>query len=922
MSEIFNIRSITESHFSEWHQDSAVSELITELNVRSLSDPCHIDELLNRNANNRWKHWEHGGGWAVIGVDPETDEPTFDGAQFKPDTPVQKFENGQPKFRRDGSPDYQKYFSASATEATPLFLNTGIPGYWSEVLTNNSQLLITEGAKKAGAALSAGEATISIPGVTTGQRKGKLKKDLARYCTVGRTIILAFDSDLFHNPNICKALDRLGKLILERGSLVRVLLLPRETKGIDDFIVTHGAEAFKTLVDEALIFEEWRKEFLFDKRKGQILSKPDPNSTDEPLLVPMAEENYILKAQSCLYSNTQWISSKGILYQWVGTHYQEVDKEEEKRRISAWCASTPVMTIDGWLYKYATDTHVQNIYSWVLTSVAVASSRLNPPGINCLNGTITLSWEKNQPSWKLEPHNPDIFYTYVSQIEFDKSADPTSCDRLLECLEPDQREIFLKTLAATLDLTTIRKFCGRDVKAILCLGKGNNGKDALREATKEVYGSQGVVSTTVSDFQLYDQGKKFYLAKLEHARISWSSENSSVNQLDNIQALKQAITGDPLDIERKTVQDYSVSPNAVFFFNINDAPNLQASMEAIKSRWAVLSFNKTFKSNADPSKGELEADSRFRYDPEFLRKEVAPALLNKMLAALSDVARKGIDYSCTEAALQEIQREMNHLRAFCQDVRLDYLSGGQVYMGELHKVLYQWYIDNGYLTIITNSKGEQKKDWTEPARRGDKLIKVSKDVYQRFQELFPTAKTGTDYSRERAGQIYLEGIGFTAESLTTTNSPNAYYNIGSTAEALNSGAGDVIFGNTTKNFPTANHQFKVGDRVKAKHPTTYGIPEDQELTINSISGDIAAVNYEGCRQVFGINIPVSQLSLVPAFKINDRVAHSNPGQKSYNWHGRIIAFHQIGSSLMAEVKWRESRRKEPFVYKLSDLRLI
>jgi hypothetical protein len=227
---------IHRTHFDEWVKASGVDPQITSLNVRSLVDPCEIDELLNRNTNNRWRHWEHGPGWAVTGVDPKTGDRTYEGCQFKPDTPVHRFEEGKLKYKRDGSPDYQKYFSASATSATPLFLDTGVADYWLNILnTPTTRVLVTEGAKKAGAALTCGEACISLPGVTNGQRKGRLKKDLAQFCTTDRTIVLAFDSDLFLNPNVCKALDKLGRLIAACGSVVKVLLLPPETKGIDDY---------------------------------------------------------------------------------------------------------------------------------------------------------------------------------------------------------------------------------------------------------------------------------------------------------------------------------------------------------------------------------------------------------------------------------------------------------------------------------------------------------------------------------------------------------------------------------------------------------------------------------------------------------------------------------------------------------------
>lgn len=67
----------------------------------------------------------------------------------------------------------------------------------------------------------------------------------------------------------------------------------------------------------------------------------------------------------------------------------------------------------------------------------------------------------------------------------------------------------------------------------------------------------------------------------------------------------------------------------------------------------------------------FNADSRFRYDPNFLKERVCPPLLNKMLSELKQIAVRGIDYSCTSKALEEIQKETNHLWAFAQDVGLE-----------------------------------------------------------------------------------------------------------------------------------------------------------------------------------------------------------------------------------------------------------
>lgn len=113
-----------------------------------------------------------------------------------------------------------------------------------------------------------------------------------------------------------------------------------------------------------------------------------------------------------------------------------------------------------------------------------------------------------------------------------------------------------------------------------------------------------------------------------------------------------------------------------------------------------------------------------------------PALLNKMLAALAVVATKEIDYSCTDAALQAIQIEGNHLREFCYEVGLKEQSNGRVYIGELWERLSQWYIDNGIAEIIVVTKGKEKKEKLdficESSRRNDKYVKGSRFVAERF----------------------------------------------------------------------------------------------------------------------------------------------------------------------------------------------
>ncbi|WP_414573359.1 VapE domain-containing protein [Nostoc sp. CCY 9925] len=259
LSTLNTVETIATTHWNEW-KDSAVNDEIINRNVRTIYDSREIDKILNRNTKNRRKHSDNlVPAWCVSGIDPLTGENTLEGVQVKPDTsPLDK--RGKP----------QKYLGASGANAVPLFLNTGIPAYWEEILKDKSiPIIITEGAKKAAAALSLLIAAISIPGVSTCRKNGRLHYWLESFAGFGRTFYLAFDADVLDKRPVQNALISLARDLSATGSKVMIITLPSiQLKGIDDFIAAKGEDEFRKLVDEALTIEEWKKD-LDEKRKEQ-----------------------------------------------------------------------------------------------------------------------------------------------------------------------------------------------------------------------------------------------------------------------------------------------------------------------------------------------------------------------------------------------------------------------------------------------------------------------------------------------------------------------------------------------------------------------------------------------------------------------------------------------------------------------------
>lgn len=463
-----------------------------------------------------------------------------------------------------------------------------------------------------------------------------------------------------------------------------------------------------------------------------------------------------------LYGDKPWICVNDKLYYWTGTSYKHSLDVIELRRLADFLNAYPVADRNGQIrYPHAKPSKVRQCLEWLKLRLGVDPSLVNPPGLNCTNGVLKFHWtEDGQPSWQLVPHDPNQYYLYEPLVTYNPLANPTESERMLQCLDAPQREIFLKTIAASLDLATVRRYKGRSVRALLLKGDGNNGKDTLREAVAALYGYQGLTGATLEDFASYDNGRKFPLARTASSRVNWASENTNLAKLDKIQSLKAFITGDPLSMERKGQDEWEFNPTAVCLFNVNDVPQLSAALEAIQSRYGVLTFSKTFKVGADPTKGEIEADPRFKYDPSFLRERVLSAFLNRVLQALLDLMRDGIDYRCTTKALLDIQAHNSHLWQFCQEVGLTYVPGAVTGAGEIWDTLKGWYIDNGTLAYEETHSGKQKAIWTEQARKGDLNIKGANQIIPRFQALFPKSVRVA----VGKGKMALSGIGFKLNS--------------------------------------------------------------------------------------------------------------------------------------------------------------
>ena len=750
-----------EKHRQEW-LDSAVSELIIDANLHTITDHRTINHLLG------WKTPKGAAGkqgkddrtcWAVWGTNPLDRESMYFGVQVKLDTPrtievdgkikpikyesaTGKGEAREPLFLK--VPD-QIWEQIATKWAVPILPEDYENGFWQWVLTKTQiPVLITEGAKKAAALLTHGYVCISIAGVSNGQYLGELNPYIAPFCTVGRKTVLAYDSDLHSKESVRKELDRLGRLIAGSGAVPYVLLWEQDlAKGIDDFIGEFGPGELDKIYTNAKTFEAYRRE-----------AKDNPEKV-EPEEIE-TEDHFNQIAIATIYKDHRYICLNDILHRWTGTHYEPSSDAAEKRRITRFCNTYKYY--DGKLrkytHRYANDQSVNGVLKWLKNSCGVDPADVNPSGLNLINGVLTLSWNGRKPIYTLKKHSPDLFYTHVSKVKYDPHADQYHCEKLLSILEPEQQKILLKVIASTLDTATVRaKVSGRSIRCLLLKGTGNNGKDTIRECVEQIFGTS-TTACSLSDFRDYDQGRKFNLAPLANSKINWSPENTDSLLLDRLEVMKAIVTGDPLWIEAKNQSAYSIKPQFAMIFNVNKMPALSGAQEAIKSRYAILSFDKTIVENPNPNNpNEIKGDQRYKYDSEFQQEVLCPALLNRLLEALTQIMSDGIDYSSCDAAILAAREDSCHLLKWSKEISLEY-GDGRIRIGDLFSDLEQWYVDTDVLEIEEKSMGGKKLVWLDDGDKYDPFVKSSRLMRSALAKVFPNAK----FSERTMHGVFVIGV--------------------------------------------------------------------------------------------------------------------------------------------------------------------
>ncbi len=277
-------KRVASDHEQEW-LDSGVDPQIVHLNVLTLTDSevdghrhemrYPIAERLNWTVT-RSSRKKSLRGWWVSGIDPLNHWQQMSWGRFKPDaaTPVMDKVKGKAA----------KYLSPSLGKGSSRLILLDVPssvwqrvstrygiaiskqdyrqGFWNWVCQHQVPVVLTEGEKKAGCLLTAGYAAIALPGIFGGYRREgqQIIPELAVFTAQPRDFYICFDYEARSSvvQQIDLAMTKLGSLLTRVQGHVKITTLPGPQKGVDDFVVSQGIEAFDELIANSIAFDSWQ----------------------------------------------------------------------------------------------------------------------------------------------------------------------------------------------------------------------------------------------------------------------------------------------------------------------------------------------------------------------------------------------------------------------------------------------------------------------------------------------------------------------------------------------------------------------------------------------------------------------------------------------------------------------------------------
>lgn len=603
------VDALLPQHLADLRKSGLSDEQIAKCGFQSLQTPEAIGDVLG------WRRYDGSLGPCLV--------IPFRDAKGQP-TKYRRLKPDKPRAHKDGG-KLVKYEAPRGSTSRAYFP----PGVIEAIQGPITQpLYLTEGEKKAAKADQEGLRCIGLVGVWNWQKRQEeneygekigvkqLIDDLAAIDWTGVIVLITFDSDRARNSSIRKAEWELGQVLKRHGASVKIVRLPEDEDahgnpvkvGLDDYLVAHGVDDFRKLVDAATEAAEPKATEL-----GPNETVDNPTRLAREFLEGRCshDDGPLLRRH-----NDQW-------YWWTGVAYRLMpDAELEALQhgfVQRRFEDANLFELEEWEKEKLDNPRlkkptVRKISAPLLASIDLAlaaktivpATRPQPCWLDdvdepdprrllvCRNGMIDLpALVNNKPHFY--PSTPAFFATGGLDYDFDPLAPaPAAWLKFLNQVWPDDSE----------SVGTLQEWMGylltpttEQQKIALLVGPKRSGKGTIGRVIRALVGEENVAGPTLAglgtNFGLWPLVGKS-VAIISDARLSGRTDVAIVAE-----RLLSISGEDAVTVDRKNMSLITTRLTSRFMIFSNELPRLTDASGALASRFLLLRMVKSFYGQED-----------------------------------------------------------------------------------------------------------------------------------------------------------------------------------------------------------------------------------------------------------------------------------------------------------------------------------
>lgn len=280
--------------------------------------------------------------------------------------------------------------------------------------------------------------------------------------------------------------------------------------------------------------------------------------------------------------------------------------------------------------------------------------------VNLKNGVLDLT------TMELRPHSPEYLFLWQLPVEYRPEAD---CPRIKKFVSEIVREQDVDTL---LKLSAYVLMPGQPFKiAFYLYGGRDNGKSTFLNLLARFFGKENIASVPLQEIER----NRFAGHELVDKLVNLSSETPG-EQLDELKVFKRITGGDPIFVEKKFKDGYSVYVRCKLIFAGNRLPQVTHLDEATISRWILIEFPFKFKKNP-------------KLLDELTTEDELSGFFNLLLNYYKKLKEEGFESVDVEESRRVWLRLSNPLQAFVHE-KVEATFESEVEKDAIWEAFYEW----------------------------------------------------------------------------------------------------------------------------------------------------------------------------------------------------------------------------------------